>query len=606
MNVHPISAVLTDVDGTLVTKDKMLTPRAIAAVNQLRARGVVFTICSSGSPRALQRLVEPLHLTMPMAAFNGGVIVLPDLSVLDERAIPDYLAPAIVDVIENHGLEVWVYTAKDWYVRSRAGALVEREASASQAEPSVTNSIEGVLAGVIKIVGVSDDHERVAACETALQATFGNQISATRSQPDHIDVTHSSANKRTIIDRLARYLKIPREAIATIGDPHDDEGFASAVERDILPRAHAAGTDVMKATGQLHRLGQSLWLDNITRDLLSSGTLQHYIDDLSVTGLTSNPTIFEQAIKNSTSYDSAITAKLAEGKSGESLFFELAIDDLTRAADLFRPIHDRTNGMDGWVSLEVSPLLAYDTAGTIADAKRLFAMAARPNLMIKIPGTAEGLPAIEEAIFAGIPINVTLLFSREHYFAAAEAFLRGIERRIEAGLPPDVASVASVFISRWDSAVATTPGVPRNQLGIAAAQRTYKAYRALLSSPRWQRIYNAGARPQRLLWASTGTKDPKISDVTYIAALAAPFTVNTIPEKTLIALADHGEVPGLLRADGGGCEEVLAQFTRAGIDLQALAVRLQTEGAESFVKSWHSLMAVIGSKSAALAKTGSR
>ena len=572
MNVHPISAVLADVDGTLVTKDRILTPRAIAAVNQLRARGVVFTICSSGSPRALRRLVEPLHLTMPMAAFNGGVIVLPDLSVLDERAIPDYLAPAIVDAIEARGLDAWVYTAKDWYVRSRDGAGVEREASASQAEPSVVASLEGVLAGVIKIVGVSDDHARVAACETALHATFGTQISATRSQPDRLDVTHSSATKGTIIDRLARYLKIPREAIATIGDQHDDEGFANAVERDILPRAHAVGTDVMKATGQLHRLGQSLWLDNITRDLLSSGTLQHYIDDLSVTGLTSNPTIFEQAIKNSTSYDSAITAKLAEGKSGESLFFELAIDDLTRAADLFRPIYDRTNGMDGWVSLEVSPLLAYDTAGTIADAKRLFAMAARPNLMIKIPGTAEGLPAIEEAIFAGIPINVTLLFSREHYFAAAEAFLRGIERRIEAGLPPDVASVASVFISRWDSAVATTPGVPRNQLGIAAAKRTYKAYRALLSSPRWQRIYNAGARPQRLLWASTGTKDPKISDVTYIAALAAPFTVNTIPEKTLIALADHGEVPGLLRADGGGCEEVLAQFTRAGIDLQALAV----------------------------------
>jgi transaldolase len=383
---------------------------------------------------------------------------------------------------------------------------------------------------------------------------------------------------------------------------HEDEGFANAVDQYILPRAKPAGTDVLKATGQLHRLGQSLWLDNITRDLLSSGTLQHYIDDLSVTGLTSNPTIFENAIKNSTAYDKAIAAKLGQSKAGEALFFELALDDLTRAADLFRPIYDRTNGMDGWVSLEVSPLLAYDTAATIAAARSLFASADRPNLMIKIPGTAEGLPAIEEAIFAGIPINVTLLFSREHYFAAAEAFLRGIERRIDAGLKPDIASVASVFVSPWDAAVAgTVPDALRNQLAIAMAQRTYKAYRSLLSSPRWQRVYNGGARPQRLLWASTGTKDPKVSDVLYIKALAAPFTVNTIPEATLIALADHGDVTGLLPANGGACEDVLKQFAGAGVDLQALAVKLQADGAASFVKSWHSLMAVIASKSATIA-----
>ena len=322
-----------------------------------------------------------------------------------------------------------------------------------------------------------------------------------------------------------------------------------------------------------------------------------------MTGLTSNPTIFEQAIKNSSAYDTAIAAKLAQGKSGEELFFELALDDLTkRAADLFRPIYDRTNGMDGWVSLEVSPLLANDTAGNHRGRPAVSSPApARPNLMIKIPGTAEGLPAIEEAIFAGIPINVTLLFSREHYFAAAEAFLRGIERRIDAGLKPDVASVASVFVSRWDSAVAATAAEAlRNQLGIAMAKRTYKAYRSLLSSPRWQRVYNAGARPQRLLWASTGTKDPKASDVLYIKALAAPFTVNTIPEATLNALADHGELSGLLPANGGNCEEVLAQFASAGVDLQALAVRLQADGAASFVKSWHSLMAVIASKSATL------
>jgi len=361
----------------------------------------------------------------------------------------------------------------------------------------------------------------------------------------------------------------------------------------------------MKATAKLHDLGQSLWLDNITRDLLSSGTLQRYIDQLSVTGLTSNPTIFEQAIKNSSAYDTAIATKLGQGKSGEALFFELAIEDLTRAAGLLRPIHERTNGIDGWVSLEVSPLLAYDATATVAAAKSLFESAACPNLMIKIPGTREGLPAIEEAVFAGIPINVTLLFSREHYFAAAEAFLRGIERRIDAGLKPDVASVASVFVSRWDSAVAAqVPDAPRNQLAIAMAKRTYKAYRSVLTSPRWQRIYNAGARPQRLLWASTGTKDPNASDVLYIKALAAPFTVNTIPEATLNALANHGELSGLLPANGGDCEAVLAQFTRAGVDLHALATRLQQDGAKSFVTSWHSLMSVIASKSATLTAAG--
>ena len=285
----------------------------------------------------------------------------------------------------------------------------------------------------------------------------------------------------------------------------------------------------MKATQQLHDLGQSIWLDNITRDLLTGGTLKRYIDELSVTGLTSNPTIFDHAIKNSTSYDAAIREKLKEGKSGEKLFFELALDDLSRAADLFRPIHDRTNGVDGWVSLEVSPLLAHDTASTLAAAKDLHTRAQRPNLLIKIPGTKEGVPAIEEAIFAGIPINVTLLFSREHYVAAAEAFLRGIERRIAGGLDPDVGSVASVFVSRWDAAVMDkVPHALGGRLGIALAERTYKAYRTLLDTPRWQRVYNAGARPQRLLWASTGTKDPEASDVLYVKALAAPFTVNTI------------------------------------------------------------------------------
>jgi transaldolase len=359
----------------------------------------------------------------------------------------------------------------------------------------------------------------------------------------------------------------------------------------------------MKATQSLHDLGQSIWLDNITRDLLDSGTLKRYIGDLSLTGLTSNPTIFDHAIKNSSAYDSAIRAKLREGKSGEKLFFELAIEDLSQAADMFRPVWDRTNGVDGWVSLEVSPLLAYDSASTSTAARELHARAQRPNLFIKIPGTKEGLPAIEESIFAGVPVNVTLLFSREHYVAAAEAYLRGIERRIAAGLSPDVGSVASLFISRWDAAVASKVPEPlRNRLGIAIAKRAYKAYRELLGSARSQRTYNEGARPQRLLWASTGTKDPAASDILYVKALAAPFTVNTIPEATVKAFADHGDVGDILAPDGGDCEDVLAQFAKAGIDVDALAAKLQDDGARSFVESWDELMKVISAKSEALAK----
>ena len=353
----------------------------------------------------------------------------------------------------------------------------------------------------------------------------------------------------------------------------------------------------MRATQVLHDLGQSLWLDNITRGLLKSGTLQRYIDEFSVTGLTSNPTIFDHAIKNSSDYDAFIRSALAQGKSGEALFFDLALADITEAADLFRPVHDRSNTVDGWVSLEVSPLLAYDTARTIKEAKDLHARASRPNVFIKIPGTKEGLPAIEEAIFAGVPINVTLLFSWEHYLAAAEAYMRGIERRVSAGLNPNVASVASLFISRWDVAVMdTVPDQLRDQLGIAVAKRTYKAYQNLLGSRRWQRVYNAGARPQRLLWASTGTKDPTASDILYVEALAAPFTVNTMPEATLKALAEHASLRPPLPSDGGDCEARFAEFSKAGIDVDALAARLQDEGAKSFVKSWNDLLEVITSK----------
>jgi transaldolase len=359
----------------------------------------------------------------------------------------------------------------------------------------------------------------------------------------------------------------------------------------------------MKATTLLRDLGQAVWLDNITRDLLDTGTLQRYVDELSVTGLTSNPTIFNHAIKNSSAYDAAIRTDLAKGKSGEELFFDLALDDITRAADVFRPIWDRTNTVDGWVSLEVSPLLAYDTQKTLAAAKDLFARVKRPNLFIKIPGTTEGLPAIEEAIFAGIPVNVTLLFSREHYVAAADAYIRGIERRIDAGLDPNVGSVASVFISRWDTAVAgKVPKPLKNRLGIAMAERIYAAARGLLASPRRQRTYSFGARPQRLLWASTGTKDPEASEILYVKSLAAPLTVNTMPEATLRALATHTELEHLMATDGGDCEIVLAQFAKAGVDVDALATRLQDDGAKSFVASWNELMGVISSKSAGLKK----
>ena len=359
----------------------------------------------------------------------------------------------------------------------------------------------------------------------------------------------------------------------------------------------------MNPTKKLHDLGQSLWLDNITRNLVNSGTLQRYIDEFSVTGLTSNPTIFDHAIKNSADYDSDISRGASSTKLPEDLFFELALGDLTRAADLFRPIFDRTDGVDGWVSLEVSPLLAHDTNRTLASARNLHQRGDKPNLFIKIPGNAEGLPAIEAAIFAGIPINVTLLFSREQYVAAAEAYLRGVERRIAAGLNPAVPSVASLFVSRWDVAIiGKVPGELANRLGIAVAQRTYKAYLALLASRRFQRAANAGARAQRLLWASTGTKDPKAPDILYVKALAAPFTINTIPDATLKAFGDHGEVGEVLAPDGGDCEKVLASFVKAGINIDALAAQLQNDGAETFVKSWNDLITSVESKSAVMRK----
>jgi len=352
-----------------------------------------------------------------------------------------------------------------------------------------------------------------------------------------------------------------------------------------------------KTTQMLHDAGQGLWLDNITRDLLESGKLGRYIDEFSVTGLSFEPTIFSQAIKNGTAYDVAIRQKLTEGKSTEELLLELTVEDLTRAADLFWPIYNKTNGADGWVSLEVSPRLACDSVKTLAAAKDLHARAGRPNLFIKIPGTVEGLPAVEEAIFAGVPVNVTLLFSPEQYFAAADAFLRGIERRIAAGLTPDVGSVTSVSLGRWDAAaVGKVPGTPSNQLGIAIARRTYKVCRTLLGSPRWQRDLDAGARPQRLLWANSGAGDSHASGALSIRTLAAPFTLHAISEGTLRAPADHSETLALLPPDGGDCEEVLAKFAKAGIDIYALAARFQIEGLASLVKSWNELIETIASK----------
>jgi transaldolase len=392
---------------------------------------------------------------------------------------------------------------------------------------------------------------------------------------------------------------------ALVAAPRDTVGVARSKGLRKRALGPAINGKNVKPTRQLHDLGQSLWLDNISRGLLTSGTLRRYIDELSITGLTSNPSIFDHAIKNSNFYNDAIRQKMREGKSGEELFFELALEDLRQAADLFRPIYDRTNGTDGWVSMEVSPLFAHDTAHTIAQAKQLHARAGSPNLFIKIPGTREGVPAIEETVFAGVPVNVTLLFSCEKSLTATEDYMSGVERSIAAGLNPDVYSVASLFISRWDKA--TMGKVRKNlqdHLGIAVAKRTYKAYRQLLDSERWQRLANAGAHPQRLLWASTGTKDPAASDVLYIKALAAPFTINTIPDATLLAFADHGKLGKLLPVDGGDADKMIAKFGQAGIDYDQLAADLQREGTESFVKSWKELLGSIASKDVPLKAAG--
>lgn len=363
----------------------------------------------------------------------------------------------------------------------------------------------------------------------------------------------------------------------------------------------------MNRTKELQDLGQSLWLDNIAREILDDGTMRRYIDEYSITGLTSNPTIFRQAIENTRAYDDDIREKSRAGQSGEALFVELALDDLRRAADMFRPAFDASAGVDGWVSMEISPLLAADTAGSIEAAARIHRQGERPNLFVKIPGTTAGIPAIEQSIFAGVPINVTLLFSCEQYLAAAEAYLRGVERRLAAGLDPRVNSAASLFVSRWDKAVnGSVPAELQNRLGIAVAARTYRAYRELLASPRWRKLATAGALTQRLLWASTGTKDPNAPETLYVEALAAPDTIATIPEKTLRAFAERGQLRGVLAADGGDADAVLARFRSTGVDIDSFATRLQRDGVQSFTKSWAELLQCIASKGAVLADTGGR
>jgi len=387
-----------------------------------------------------------------------------------------------------------------------------------------------------------------------------------------------------------------------------ENGGGSLIENDESDKRrylrHLAGSGSQSPAGsivnpvrQLHDLGQSIWLDNISRAILDDDTLLRYIEKLYVTGLTSNPLIFDKAIKHGTDYDLSIAELLARGKSGEELFFELALQDLRRAADLFEPVFRASDGADGFVSLEISPLLANDTEGSIAAAVDLHAQAGRDNLFIKIPGTAAGIPAIEGAIYRGVPVNVTLLFSREQTLAASEAWMRGIERRIADGLEPNIDSVVSLFVSRWDVAVAgKVSAALNNSLGIAIAQRTWKAWCDLRQSSRWRKLIAAGGRPQRLLWASTGTKDPHASDTLYVESLAAPDTINTMPENTLLAFADHGRLDRSILDNGGDCEAVIERFNAAGIDDRLLADQLQRDGAETFVQSWRDSLAQIDRK----------
>jgi transaldolase len=350
-------------------------------------------------------------------------------------------------------------------------------------------------------------------------------------------------------------------------------------------------------TKHLNEKGQSIWLDNITRKMIDDGTLKRYIDELSVTGLTSNPSIFDSAIAKTEYYDSSIAKDGSRDITDEELFFSLAVEDIQRAADLFMPLYKKTNGLDGFVSIEVSPLLAYDTENTIKAAKDIFQRVNRPNTFIKIPGTPEGLPAIEAAISEGIPVNVTLLFSAEQYLAASQAYLRGVEARIQRGVNPDVRSVASVFVSRWDKAVADkVPAKLNNRLGMAIMGDVFSAYQKFLASDRVRRIMNEGAFPQRLLWASTGTKDPDAPDTFYIDRLVSPFTVNTIPEATLLAFADHGKAGDIMKVNTAASEKELSMFSEAGIDYSALGSKLQKDGAEAFISSWKHLIESIREK----------
>lgn len=510
-------------------------------------------------PRALEALAHLGTLGLPVVLTDGDIVFQP--RKIQRSGIWDVVAGRVLITLH----------------KERRLDLVQRRFPASH------------------YVLIEDKPELLAAMKQVLGArlttVFVRQGHYAESQSIAIDPAPDVTVKR--IGDLCD-LALPDFHVATTARAVD-------ADREQTPTA-AFQEHPMKPTRQLHDLGQSLWLDNITRELLDNGTLSRYIRDYSITGLTSNPTIFDGAIGGGDAYDAGIREKTRAGKLGESLFIELALEDLCRAAGLFRPLFDASQHIDGWVSMEVSPLLAGDTDGSIKAARQIYQQADRPNLFVKIPGTPEGIPAIEESIFAGVPINVTLLFSREQYLAAAEAYLRAIERRIAAGLNPRVASVASLFVSRWDVAIRDkVPAALRNKLGIAIGGRIYCAYHELLASPRWRSLADAGAQPQRLLWASTGSKDPDAPDTLYIEALAAPDTIDTMPEKTLLAFAEHGALKGPMAMDGGDAEAILARFARASVDIDALATTLQREGAQAFVKSWKQLLQRIADKSAALA-----
>jgi transaldolase len=365
---------------------------------------------------------------------------------------------------------------------------------------------------------------------------------------------------------------------------------------------NSEGPTTVNPARQLHEAGQSLWLDSINRAMLGSGDLARYVDQLAVTGLTSNPTILGHAMAASHDYEGSLRALLAQGVSGpQDLVYAAAFEDLGQAANLFRPAWQASGGEDGYVSVEVPPDLAYDAPATVALARHLHAMAGFPNLLVKVPGTPQGLTVLEELVDAGIGVNVTLLFSDTHYLRTAEAYMRALERRLARGEDLAVPSVASVFVSRWDKAAdSLLPKPLHGRLGVAMAQKVYSSYQSLLASDRWRDLEAGGARPQRVLWASTSAKDPALPDTYYVEKLASPGTINTMPEKTLIAFADHGTVGEMLRDDYASGEETVAEVAAKGVDVDALGESLQRQGARAFSADWSALLDAIAAKASSI------